>query len=267
MLIVLADDVFVHRWAGIFFSPYSVLYPLNNLCLRPCLHRILMQAGLLTALTRFVREWNPRRDSEASLVLALLMLDRMSVAELDPGQPNPSRLPTPSLTPSTHVHSVACDDVQDRKPYDSDHRRKHHLHHHQDRVAATAKVTRAASRIKDTREAAHEAVVQLRGAGIIGVLQELLICRCSEASVARQLARPLLERFLQVHLAFWMGQHPRLGAKSVVQVRLIIFSALVYIYAYIHITHYIVYRKSGIRIHIELRLKPTIITRRRFTGL
>ncbi len=50
------------KWAKIFFSPYSVLYPLKNLAERDSNLEILARAGVICSLARVMNEWAEGRQ-------------------------------------------------------------------------------------------------------------------------------------------------------------------------------------------------------------
>mmetsp|Transcript_27018 Transcript_27018/g.54893 ORF Transcript_27018/g.54893 Transcript_27018/m.54893 type:complete len:428 (-) Transcript_27018:267-1550(-) len=59
-------------WAGIFFAPYSVLYPLRNLSSQEENCNYLVECGLVELLARFLAEWKRvGHHAERTLVLAL----------------------------------------------------------------------------------------------------------------------------------------------------------------------------------------------------
>lgn len=59
-------------WAGIFFAPYSVLYPLRNLSSQEENCEYLVDCGLIELLARFMLEWKKvGHHAERTLVLAL----------------------------------------------------------------------------------------------------------------------------------------------------------------------------------------------------
>ena len=128
------------RWAGIFFAPYSVMFPLHNLTLHPGNRAALVQCGLIELVVRLMREWRQGRQADLTLALAL------SVAEGLSGE--------------------------------------------------------------------WEWKQRMRHAGMVSALQDVRAARRGETEPCRAAADRLLLVLLEGHLAFWMGQHARLGAGS-----------------------------------------------------
>jgi hypothetical protein len=139
-LATLSDLRAPRRWAGIFFAPYSVMFPLYNLAQHPGNRAPLIQCGLIELVVRLMHEWRQGRQADTTLALAL------GVAEALSGE------------------------------WDSKQRMRH--------------------------------------AGMVAALQDIRAGRRGEAESCRAAADRLLLTLLEGHLAFWMGQHSRLGAGS-----------------------------------------------------
>ena len=140
VLAPLSDPAAPRRWAGIFFAPYSVMFPLHNLALHPGNRAPLVQCGLVELVVRLLREWRQGRQADTTLALAL------SVAEGLSG------------------------DCESKR--------------------------------------------RMLQAGMVSALQDVRDGRRGESEASRAAADRLLVGLLEGHLAFWMGQHARLGSGS-----------------------------------------------------
>jgi hypothetical protein len=67
-------------WAGVFFAPYSVLYPLARLALHPANAALLLDSGVAPRLAGFLAAWRAGPRPERALALALAAAASLSAA-------------------------------------------------------------------------------------------------------------------------------------------------------------------------------------------